>query len=87
MGSSRQRLAFSRPGKKCDPITSIVCAVHAGLWQAVMELPDISDAPAARLHKVESTPLNGKCGENWLATIDGVATQPSLPRTREPRPA
>jgi len=31
-----------RAGKKCEPVSSIVCAVHAGLWQAVTELPDIS---------------------------------------------
>jgi hypothetical protein len=29
-------------GKKCEPVLSIVCTVHVGLWQAVMELPDIS---------------------------------------------
>jgi uncharacterized repeat protein (TIGR03803 family) len=31
-----------RAGKKCEPVSSIICAVHAGLWQAVTELPDIS---------------------------------------------
>jgi hypothetical protein len=29
-------------GKKCEPANSMSQAVHAGLWQAVMELPDIS---------------------------------------------
>jgi len=29
-------------GKKYEAVPSIVCAVHAGLWQAVTELPDIS---------------------------------------------
>ena len=29
-------------GKKCEPANSMSQAVHAGSWQAVMELPDIS---------------------------------------------
>ena len=35
-------IGVSRAGKKCEPVSSIICAVHAGLWQAVTELPDIS---------------------------------------------
>ena len=35
-------IGVSRAGKKCEPVYSITCAVHAGLWQAVTELPDIS---------------------------------------------
>jgi hypothetical protein len=31
-----------RADKKCEPVSPIVCVVHAGLWSAVMELPDIS---------------------------------------------
>ena len=34
--------ALRDAGKKCEPVSSIVCVVNAGLWQAVMELPDIS---------------------------------------------
>jgi len=42
--ASRRQLGsyVSRAGKKCEPVSSIICAVHAGLWQAVTELPDIS---------------------------------------------
>ena len=29
-------------GKKCEPANSMSQTVHAGSWQAVMELPDIS---------------------------------------------
>ena len=29
-------------GKKCEPANSMSQPVHAGSWQAVMELPDIS---------------------------------------------
>ena len=41
-GQLEDTIGVSRAGKKCDPVSSIVCTVHAGLWQAVMELPDIS---------------------------------------------
>src|ERR1700746_2336925 len=41
-GLLEDTIGVSRAGKKCDPVSSIVCTVHAGLWQAVMELPDIS---------------------------------------------
>ena len=41
-GQLEDMIGVSRAGKKCDPVSSIVCTVHAGLWQAIMELPDIS---------------------------------------------
>jgi hypothetical protein len=41
-GQLEDTIGVSRAGKKCDPVSSMSATVHARLWQAVMELPEIS---------------------------------------------